>query len=273
MLSQIDCATRYVPESYFAFNEDAAAQERGFKRVLLAHGLWRRYYVDLGAAYIARSLKLICAELDIRLLHAGKQDAEAKGAIERWHRTWREEVEDELPRGPIPLSELQQIHQAWLAREYHNRKHDTTGRIPREHWLEQCDHLRPLPGGKDLDEIFLHRASRTVSKVGTVRWDGGRLEVSPELAGRKVELRYDPNAPEALPKVFVDNRFVCDTVPLDFYRNAQRKRRRDLGRPDPMVVPTGIDPLGDLVREHQRVNAQAHFLAQKEADDESSDED
>ena len=29
MLSQIDCATRYVPESFFAFHEDSADQEKG----------------------------------------------------------------------------------------------------------------------------------------------------------------------------------------------------------------------------------------------------
>ena len=28
LLSQVDCATRYVPESYFAFHEDAPARRR-----------------------------------------------------------------------------------------------------------------------------------------------------------------------------------------------------------------------------------------------------
>jgi len=268
LLSQIDCATRYVPESCFAFHEDAPAQEKGFKQALLAHGRWLKYYVDLGPPYIARSLKIICAELGICLLHTGSGDAAAKGAIEKFNRTWREEVEDELPDHPIPLSELEAKHRAWLACDYHARIHDTTQRIPREHWLEQCDHLRPLPKYVDLDQLFLHRATRTVSKVGTVRWNGGRLEVSPELSEQKVELRYDPSNPDKLPKVFVDSHFVCDTVPLDLYRNAHRKRRRDLGRPDPRVEPTGISPLDDLVREHQRLAAPLAFLSEKETTDE-----
>lgn len=274
MLSQIDCATRYVPESFFAFHENAANQEKGFKQVLLTHGRWRRYYVDLGAAYIARSLRIICAELDMRLLHTGPRDAEAKAAIERWHRTWREEVEDELPDHPIPLSELEKRHQAWLACEYHARKHDTTQRIPKEHFIEQCDRLRPLPAGVDLDEVFLHRAQRVVSKVGTVRWGGGYLEVSPELCEKTVELRYDPSDTEKLPRVFIDGRFVCDTVRLDLFKNAYRKRRRNLGASDPRVEPTGLDPLGDMVREHQRLTEPLHVLAQKEiADDEFDFED
>jgi transposase InsO family protein len=141
LLSQLDCATRYVPESYFAFHEDAPAQEKGFKQALRAHGRWLKYYVDLGSAYVARSLRIICAELGIFLLHTGAGDAAAKGAIEKWHRTWREEVEDELPDHPILLSELEAKHRAWLACDYHARIHDTTQRIPREHWLEQCDGL------------------------------------------------------------------------------------------------------------------------------------
>jgi putative transposase len=268
MLSQLDCATRYVPESFFGFREDAAAQEKGLKQALLAHGRWRKYYVDRGAAYIARSLKLICGDLEMRLLHAGAGDAEAKGSIERWHRRWREEFEDELPDHPIPLAELEEKHRAWLTCDYHATKHETTGRVPREHWLELCGHLRPLQPGVDLDELFLHRADRTVSRTGTVRWDGGRLEVSPELAEKRVELRFDPSDPGRRPRVFVGKNFVCDTVPLDLHRNAHRKRRRDLGKPDPRSEPTGISPLDDLVREHQRITRPLAALAKKEHPDE-----
>lgn len=274
LLSQLDCATRYIPESFFAFNEDAATQERGLKQVLLSHGRWRRYYVDRGAAYVSRSLRIICAELDMQLLHTGAGDAEAKGCIERWHKRWREEFEDELPDHPIPLVELQAKHQAWLARDYHLTRHDTTQRLPSEHWLELCHHLRVLAPGTKLDELFLHRATRTVNATGTVRWGGGRLEVSPELrSGQKVELRFDPSSPDKLPRIFIDGDFVCDTVPLDLFANAHRKRRRDLGRPDPRSEPTGISPLDDLLREHQEVTTPLAFLAEKESRDEDDDTD
>ena len=118
LLSQIDGATRYVPHSYFAVSESAVDQESGFQQAIAKHGPPRTYYVDRGAAYIAASLRLICAELGIRLLHTGVQDCEAKGVIERWHRTWREEVGDELPAHPLPLAELNAKHWAWLAAEY-----------------------------------------------------------------------------------------------------------------------------------------------------------
>ncbi len=250
LLSQIDGATRYLPHSYFTLSESAVDQEYGFKQAILKHGPPRTYYVDLGSAYIAPSLKLICAELGIRLLHTGVQDCEAKGVIERWHRTWREEVGDELGDHPIPLADLNAKHWAWLAAEYHARQHDTTGKAPREHFLAEVPYLRTLPNGKNLEEVFLHRERRLVRKDGTVRFRGGFLEVRPELVGREVELRFDPRDDAIRPRVFVEDLFVCDTVPLDRIRNASRRRRRLRGEPAPDVEPSGLDPLALIEAEH-----------------------
>ncbi len=250
LLSQLDAATRYLPHSFFALSESAVEHEYGFKQALLKAGRPRTYYVDLGSAYIARSLRAICGELGIHLLHTAPRDCEAKGAIERFHKTWREEIGDELPDHPLTLAELNALHWAWLATEYHARVHSTTGRAPREHWLADADHLRPLRPSTNLDEVFLHRAERKVRKDATVRWNGGWLEVRAELTGKKVELRYDPSQDGVLPRIFLDGRFVCDAVALDRYRNAHRHRRRQLGEPDPGSEPTGIDPLDQIQREH-----------------------
>jgi putative transposase len=252
LLSQIDCATRLITHSYFALSEGSASQEHGFKQACLKHGIPRAYYVDLGSAYVAHSLRLICAELGIRLLHTGPKDCEAKGVIERWHRTWREEVGDELPEHPIPLAELNAKHWAWLSAEYHARIHDTTKRIPREHWLAEAPYLREFPRGKNPDEVFLHREKRKVRKDGTVRFRGELLEVRAELVGKEIELRFDPKEEARLPQVFLENRFVCDTVLLDRLKNATRVRQRSLGSPDPGFQPTGIDPLTQFEDEHYR---------------------
>jgi transposase InsO family protein len=249
LLSQIDGATRFVAHSFFAMSEGAVDEEYGLQQAIAKHGLPRTYYVDRGPAYIAHSLRVICAELGIRLLHTGVQDCEAKGVIERWHRTWREEVGDELPDYPLPLAELNATHWAWLAAEYHARRHDTTGRAPREHWLAEVPFLRPGPRPSQLAEVFLHRERRVVRKDGTVRFRGGFLEVRPELVGRAVELRFDPRDEPARPRVFVDQRFVCDTVPLDRLRNASRRRRRLGGDGPPAAEPSGLDPLALLEAE------------------------
>ena len=253
LISQLDNATRFILHSYFALREAAVEHEYGFKQALLKHGRPRSYYVDLGSAYTAGSLRDITAELGIQLLHTQRRDCEAKGVIERWHRTWRDEVGDELPEAPLPLAELNSFHWAWLGSEYHRRVHTTTGRAPLEHWLDEAQHLRPLPPGKDLDAVFLHREQRTVRKDGTVSFAGRFYEVRAELTGQRVELRFDPHDPHAVPPVvFVDDGFFCDSVPLDRVRNNVRPRRRQRGTPDPASAPTGLDPLAQIARQHYR---------------------
>lgn len=250
LISHLDVATRYLVHSAFYLSETAVDHERGFRRALQIHGCPRTYYVDRGAAYVADSLKAICAELGIHLAHALPRDAEAKGAIERWHRTWREEVGDELPDDVLKLHELNAIHWAWLGQEYHARTHSTTGKMPAEHMLAESEWVRSVPRNPDLDAVFMHRARRLVRKDGTVSFSGRRFEVLPELCGQRVELRYDPQQEQPQPTVWVEGEFVCDTTPLDLVRNATRRRRKLRPPPEPDAEPSGLDPLGDLENDH-----------------------
>lgn len=250
LLSQIDSATRFVPHSFFALSEGAVEHERGFREAWLLYGRPRGYYVDRGSAYKAASLRAICAELGIDTTHTKPRDAAAKGVIERWQRTYGEEVEDELPNHPLPLHELNAILWAWLSVEYHARRHDTTGQEPLRHWLGEVHHLRPLPPGKDLAEVFLHRVKRKVRKDATLRFFGKWLEVRAELIGQTIQLRFDPTEPDALPRVFVADKFHSDTVLLDRVQNASRRRHAPSGEPHPQVEPTGLDPLEQMLSEH-----------------------
>jgi hypothetical protein len=81
--------------------------------------------------------------------------------------------------------------------------------------------------------------------------------VRSELAGHKVELRFDSEHPGQLPQVFVDGDFYCDTVELDVVRNSSRKRRRivDDAEPDQERPPSGLDPLSQIQEEHDRRTA------------------
>ncbi len=256
----IDSATRVVVGCGFRPGERAVDFEIVLKAAIAKHGVPRTLYVDNGAAQISESLRLICGELGVHLRHAKPYDAPAKAAVERWIRTWRAEVGDELPETPLPLSELNALTWAWLSTEYHRRVHHGTERVPLEHWLEQTDRLRPAPPRADLDRTFQHRALRRVRRDSTVRFGGYYLEVRGELASGKVELRFDPEVvfdpkdPTTWPTAYVDGEFACDTVVLDRVANSARRRR-----PLPKVTdsappePTGIDPLGQMADEQARL--------------------
>lgn len=264
MLSQIDVASRFIINSDFHVHEAAEHQEDGFRRAITGHGIPREYYVDGGAAYIARSLATICAELGIHLLHAPKGDGAAKGVIERFHKLWRAEVGIELPRTPLPLGELRERHVAWVTCEYNRRVHGTTGQSPLEHFLSGCDNLRPVPRDICLEDVFLHRESRKVRSDGTVRWGGGFLEVPGEYVGEKVDLRYAPLSPERPVMLYLDGKYVCDAHSLDRLANNKR-RRRALPRPEPAPERTLKGPL-DLITEEYRALVAGYGDAQDDVD-------
>ena len=69
------------------------------------------------------------------------------------------------------------------------------------------------------------------------------------LAGRRIEVRFDPRDPEMCPKVFLNREFFCDTRPLDLLANAHRPRRRKT-TPPKSEVQDPIDAIGDLLSEH-----------------------
>jgi len=250
LLSQIDSATRFICNSYVALGEGAVEQEYGLREALMRQGLPRTYYVDRGSAYVAGSLKTICAELGIHLTWAGKGDGAAKGVIERWHRTWREEVEEELPNEPLTLEALNALHWAWLSREYHRRVHGTTGREPLQHMLDEAEHVRPVPRDIDLPTVFMHRDRRTVRSDSTLSWRGQWLEVHWTLQGHEVELRFDPHVSDPKILVFEGGKFVCEAKVLDRVKNARRGRRKASAKPSCPSEPSGLDPLKQLAEEH-----------------------
>ncbi len=252
----IDSAVRFVPGGMFRHGETAQDHEAVLKQAVLKHGPPRTLYLDRGAAQTSGSLKIICAELAIRLLHCRPFDPQAKAGVERFFRTLREELLDELGPEPLELATLNGLLWSWLSAEYHQRIHGGTQRSPLEHWLSQVEELRPAPQASELDRIFLHRAPRKVRRDSTVRFQGRRLEVRSELCGHKVELRFDPERCDKLPAVYVEGQFYCDTVELDVVRNSRRRRRRlspskAQSQPAPATT-TDLDPLRLIQAEHDR---------------------
>jgi transposase InsO family protein len=273
VIAFIDSATRFVPSAEVRLSESAPDHEYALKQALLKHPAPRALYLDNGPAQRSISLKIILAELSIRLIHTKAYCPEAKGAIEKWNRTFRDEVEDELPGEPLPIEELQSRVWSWLAVEYNARVHETTGKVPLEDWLSDPEALPTLPKGVDLDEIFLHRDRRKVRKDSTIRFKGRFLEVCSSLIGKWIELRYHPFEEDSLPRVFFNGKFVCDTVPLDRVKNAARKRHRPKSTPPADLPPSsGLDALR-LMQEEQLKRTRPPTPPPRPAVDHDNDED
>ena len=238
LITLLDDATRVVTHCAFCFSERLWDFLPVFRQALLKRGIPDRLFVDNGAAYASTHLGVICASLRIALIHARPFHPQAKGKIERFHRTLRGQLLSQLDlehivgQGGLPA--LNARLWAWLEGEYHRTPHhglavaaDQSGHAtPLDRWLLGAEALRTAPA--DLDEHFLVRQERLVRRDRTVHLHGQLFEAPAEYVDRRIEVRYDP-ARETLREVHVYERGVRKHTlrRLDVHANTRVKRTAD----------------------------------------------
>jgi len=191
----IDHFSRYVPEGRYYLHEDFVALRFGFRRLLTTHGPPAKLYLDGGSAYQANRFRAACGLLDIHLPRSRPYRAEARGLIERFNRTLKNQFESEVRgRETLPtLDELNAWLEAWLAERYHTDVHSETHEAPADRFVRTFV-PRPVPDPQTIDEYLRLRESRTVHKKWSiVEVHGHRFSVDPSLRGRRVHVLFDPS--------------------------------------------------------------------------------
>ena len=228
LLAVIDDATRVVPDARFAFSEGTAAFLPVLRRALERRGLPQRLYVDNGSTFRSRQLQVICATLDIHLIHSTPYRPQGRGKIERFFRTVRGQLLPLLQDADRESLQALNLRLArWVEDEYHHEPHSSLGETPLQRWAARCGQLRWPAPGLDLGRIFLQRFRRRVSKDCVVSLHGRHYEVELALAGKPVILLRDPEAPAERPlEVESEGEPAGRAVLLDAYANARSGRRR-----------------------------------------------
>jgi putative transposase len=228
----------------WAGREDVLNASRALRAGIAARGVPRAVYVDNGSPFVSGQLLRACAVLGIRLIHSRPGRPEGRGKIERAFRTVREQVLVELEdRPPASLEELGALFQAWVESVYHRRVHSETGQAPLERFL--AAEAPALPSERSLREAFRWSERRTVSRTGTVSMHGNTYEVDPGLAGRRVELVFDPFELTEI-EVRLDGRLAGRAVALTIKRHVHPRAQPPVQAPQ----PTGIDYL-TLIRQRR----------------------
>ena len=240
----LDDHSRLLAGYRWAAREDVLNASWGLRAGMAARGRPRAVYVDNGSPFVSGQLLRACAVLGIRLIHSRPGRPEGRGKIERVFRTIREQVLGELEdHPPASLEELNRSFQAWVESVYHQREHSQTGQTPLERFLALG--APPVVSELALSEAFRWSEARSVSRTGTVSMHGNIYEVDPGLAGRRVELVFDPFELAEI-EVRVDGRHAGLAVPLNIKRHVH-PRAQPPAEPSP---PTGIDYLG-LIRQRR----------------------
>jgi putative transposase len=236
LLAFIDDHSRLLVGWRWGTGEDVFRLEAALRSGLMARGVPKAILVDRGSAFVSSQLLRACAVLGVKLIHASPRAATTKGKIERYFRTVRDQFLVEIDDG-IELVELNRLFSAWLEVVYHRRVHTETGQTP----LERFDSAGAprLPTPALLREAFLWSQERTVTKTATVSLHGNRYEIDPALAGRKVELIFDPFDLLRI-EVRYQHRPMGVAVPLVIGRRTHPQAQREL---PPPPTGTGIDYL------------------------------
>jgi len=250
LIALLDDATRVIPHAEFAFSENTQAFLPVFKQALLRRGIPERLYVDNGANYRCHHLSVVCAKLGIVLIHARPYQPQGKGKIERFFRTVRAQVTNQLSDADTQsLAALNRRLAGWIEGEYHQREHrGLDAKTPLEQWALTADVVKYPDPRMDLDDLFLFEVTRKVTKDRTVSLNGRLFEVDATLVGESVTLRFNPATPKASIQVVHQGKVLQHARLLDLYANCHVKRDRRSGVIDADSPPTSSNSALKLTR-------------------------
>ena len=229
----IDDCSRLVPHAQYYEGEKLPNFLDCFRQGLARRGFPDKLYTDQGKIFTSSHLKIVCANLKIRLVHAKPYHAWSKGKIERFFRTLQEDFQARLVLEPArSLAELNLRLWRWIETEYHQRIHSALQRqCPAERFAQRSQNLRTADPQTDWLRLFLARAKRRVRLDATVSLSGQLWEVSPHLRGRLIELRYDPFNWKTV-EVWHQDAFVELARRCDKQLNSKTYTDQDYERPD-----------------------------------------
>jgi len=251
LVALIDDYSRLAPHAEFYWQENLPHLENTLHKAILKRGIPEVFYVDNGQIFNAHQINLICAELGIRKITCQPYSPEGKGKIERFFRTVRDRFLVELGHEKVGfLHQLNRKFWAWLEEDYHQTIHSSTNLTPNSRWRESVTGFMRQIEEKQLQEIFLWREKRKVSKVDEISLEGLKFEVASFLKDKWVEVRYNPFD---LSEVFIyqDGRFLQKARQSKLARwNTAKKQNDPPPEPDETPAPSGVRQLAHLEKLH-----------------------
>jgi putative transposase len=219
LIAFIDDASRVICHGEFYLAENSDTLLNAFRTAIYKRGLPEQLYVDNGAIYCCKEIMLTCARLGIILSHAPVRDGAAKGKVERFFRTVRE---DFLARN-LDLSSLETLNKAfiiWVEDEYNSRVHSTLQMKPIDRFGLDLKRVKFMPISDSSEEIFFVEEDRSVKADNTFPLKNIRFEAPADLANRKIQVRFnrkhfDPNHVI----IYYKQQRIGSARPVDFVAN------------------------------------------------------
>lgn len=182
-----------------------------YKKAILSFGIFSATYVDNGSQFVSKQLIRALAQLGIRHLRAKPYACQSKGKIEVYNRLINSYEKECKAKGKMTLEEANRYWQYFVEEYYHQKPHEGIaeyyvsmeqevpegGITPQQEFTRDSVRLRFMDAGV-VAKAFLHHEERTVDKGACVNFKGKKYDVGVAMIGKKVEIVFDPMAPETI---------------------------------------------------------------------------
>ncbi len=231
LIAFLDDASRVCCHGQFFLAENVDTLIESLRAAFYKRGLPHALYVDNGSIYASKEIIQICARLGCLLHHTPVRDGAAKGKIERFFRTVREQF---LARN-LDLSSLEALNRQfthWVEEQYNAQTHSVLGMSPLDRFALDRKWLRFLPPNEANDELFFVEEDRHVRADNTFSFKSLRFEAPRHLADRVIQIRFQRSQPASRVVVYYKGQRMGQARLLDAVAN-DRKPATTPAAPNP----------------------------------------
>ena len=224
----LDDFSRIITHAQCYFDEKLPKLEDSLKKAILKFGKPEIIYADNGKTYSSRHFKSVCGKLGIRISHSRPYRPQGRGKVERLFATIRKSFLPELTlllnSRSLNLSEVNKYLDTWVTHHYHNKVHSATKQKPMQRFESDDAPIQHVEL-ETLYEAFLLEEERKADKAGVISLHSAQYQVELGLAGKKVQIRYDPYSPEIL-QVYCEGKRFADATFLEIPENVDYQKKK-----------------------------------------------
>lgn len=221
LIAFVDDASRVCCHGQFFFAETVDALIEALRAAFYKRGVPQSLYVDNGSIYCSKEIVQICARVGCLLHHTPVRDGAAKGKVERFFRTVREQF---LVR-ELDLSSLDNLNRAftaWVEEQYNAQPHSILGMTPLDRYALDRSRVRFLPPNEANDEMFFVEEDREVRADNTFSFKSVRFEAPRHLPDRTIQVRFERRQPKRRVVVYYKGERMGEARPLDMIANDRK---------------------------------------------------
>ena len=230
LIAFLDDASRVCCHGQFFPAENVDTLIEALRAAFYKRGVPACLYVDNGSIYTSKEIIQICARVGCLLAHAPVRDGAAKGKVERFFRSVREQ----FLCLQLDLSSLEALNRQfthWVEEDYNAHVHSVLGMSPLDRFALDRHRVRFLPPNQANDELFFVEEERHVRADNTFSFHAVRFEAPRHLPDRTVQVRFQRKDPATRVVVYYKGERMGQARPLDAIANDRppKKPKSDPG--------------------------------------------